>query len=89
MAVMDRSNHARNVAPIAPPDRIIAPGPGGRYRGEYQIRVVEFDRAVSRAEARRQLTDDAEYGQWELFRTRLYAGGRRRTWLRRKIIRMP
>jgi hypothetical protein len=35
------------------------------------------------------LTEHAEYGHWELHRTRIYLGGQQRTWLRRKIIRAP
>ena len=73
---------------IAPVDRAIAPGPGGRYRGEYEIRVIDFGRDVPVSDMRRRLVEDAEYGHWELFRTRVYVGGRRRTWLRRKIIRV-
>jgi len=34
------------------------------------------------------LTEQAEYGRWELARTRLFAGGERKVWLRRKIIRV-
>lgn len=32
------------------------------------------------------LTDEAEYGRWELARTRLYIGGTRKMWLRRKVM---
>lgn len=88
MAVMDRRDHASKFAAVMPTDRLIAPGPGGRYRGEYEVRVLEFGREVSRSEMRQRLSEDAEYGQWELFRTRIYTGGRRRTWLRRKIFRV-
>lgn len=88
MAPMDRPDHALRLTPISPTDRVIAPGPGGSYRGEYEIRVLEFTHGVSKAEVRQRLTEVAEYGQWELFRTRIYTGGRRRTWLRRKIIRV-
>jgi hypothetical protein len=88
MAPMDRSDRSRAYDPIRPTDRVIAPGPGGRYRGEYEIRVLDFTRDVTKAEMRRRLSEDAEYGQWELVRTRIYLGGRRRTWLRRKIIRV-
>ncbi|WP_370460047.1 DUF5703 family protein [Nostocoides sp. F2B08] len=77
----------RGPDPAVPTDRVIAPGPGGRYRGEYEIRVLDFTRDVTKSDMRRRLTEDAEYGHWELFRTRIYVGGRRRTWLRRKIIR--
>lgn len=85
---MNRPDRSRARDPIPPLDRVIPPGPGGRYRGEYEIRVIDFTRDVTRAEMRRRLTEDAEYGQWELLRTRIYLGGRRRTWLRRKIIRV-
>jgi len=88
MAPMDHLERSARKDPVLPLDRVIAPGPGGRYRGEYEVRVVDFGREVSRSQMRQQLTEDAEYGQWELLRTRIYLGGRRRTWLRRKIIRV-
>ncbi|WP_149204398.1 DUF5703 family protein [Actinotalea subterranea] len=56
--------------------------------GQYEYRVVTLDRSTSRNDARRLLTDEAEYGRWELARTSLYAGGERKFWLRRKIIRV-
>lgn len=88
MAPMDCPDGTRTGYPIRPTDRVISPGPGGRYRGEYEVRVIDFTRDVSKAEIRARLSEDAEYGQWELLRTRIYRGGRRRTWLRRKIIRV-
>lgn len=88
MAPMDRPDGTRNGHPIRSTDRVISPGPGGRYRGEYEVRVLDFTRDVSTAEVRARLSEDAEYGQWELLRTTIYLGGRRRTWLRRKIIRV-
>lgn len=56
--------------------------------GQYEYRVVTIDRGTSRADARRRLTDEAEYGRWELARTLVYVGGARKVWLRRKIIRV-
>jgi starvation-inducible outer membrane lipoprotein len=56
---------------------------------EYEFRVMDFTRHDRRDVVRQALTDAAEYGHWELHRTRIYVGGRRRTWLRRKIIRAP
>ncbi|NTW40886.1 MAG: hypothetical protein HGA44_13570 [Cellulomonadaceae bacterium] len=56
--------------------------------GQYEYRMVTIDRSTSRNDARRLLTDEAEYGRWELARTSLFAGGERRVWLRRKIIRV-
>lgn len=55
---------------------------------EYEYRVLTFGRHQSRSEVRQALTDHAEYGHWELARTRLYIGGRRQVWIRRKIIRV-
>ncbi len=55
---------------------------------EYEYQVLTFPRGVERSTVRQTLTDHAEYGHWELARTRLYLGGQRRVWLRRKIIRV-
>ncbi len=54
---------------------------------EYEFRVMDFTRSDPRDAVRKVLADAAEYGHWELHRTRIYVGGRRRTWLRRKVIR--
>ena len=54
---------------------------------EYEYLVLSFGRDTDRADIRRKLTEHAEYGRWELERTRTYVGGRTRTWLRRRIIR--
>lgn len=56
--------------------------------GQYEYRVLTLPRTTSRNDARRLLTDEAEYGRWELARTLLFAGGERKVWLRRKIIRV-
>lgn len=56
--------------------------------GQYEYRVLTIGRDTSRNDARRLLTEEAEYGRWELARTRLFAGGERKVWLRRKIIRV-
>lgn len=54
---------------------------------EYEYLELVFGRGVPRDDIRRSLTEHAEYGHWELARTRTYVGGRTRTWLRRRIIR--
>jgi hypothetical protein len=68
------------------------PGPGVTSRvpstGEFEWRVLHLPRGVSRSELRQMLTDQAEYGHWELARVRLYMGGHRTVWLRRRIIRV-
>jgi hypothetical protein len=63
------------------------PRPPGAV-GDYEYRLLVIPRGTSRSEARRLLTEHAEYGHWELARVRLYAGGARQVWLRRKIIRV-
>lgn len=37
---------------------------------------------------RQLLTEEAEYGKWELKRVRIYTGGDRKVWLRRRILRV-
>ena len=54
---------------------------------EYAYLVLYIPRGTSRDAARRILTDNAEYGEWELARLRLYADGSRKVTLRRRIIR--
>ncbi len=44
------------------------------HGGQYEYRVLTIDRSTSRSDASRLLTDEAEYGRWELARTRLYVG---------------
>jgi hypothetical protein len=56
--------------------------------GEYEYQHLYLPRGISRQEARRLLTDYAEYGHWELARLRLYADGSRRVVLRRRVIRV-
>ena len=74
-------------AATPPPTR---PAPDGAAPGvgEYEFRVLTLPRGVNRSEVRRLLTDEAEYGHWELARVQLFMGGKRRIWLRRRIMRV-
>ncbi len=56
--------------------------------GEYEYQQLYLPRGTTRQEARRLLTDHAEYGHWELARLRLFADGSRRVVLRRRVIRV-
>lgn len=56
--------------------------------GEYEYRELTFGRADSRSAVRQALTEQAEYGHWEMSRLRLYQGGVRKVLLRRRIIRV-
>jgi len=53
----------------------------------WEFRELTLPRGTARGEARALLTEFAEHGRWELARLRLYPDGRRRVWLRRKVIR--
>jgi hypothetical protein len=64
------------------------PGVPGRDGTEYEYRILTLPRGTSRNEARQLLTEHAEYGRWELARVRLYMGGARKVWLRRRILRV-
>lgn len=55
---------------------------------EYEYETVAIPRSWSRSDVRRMLAERAEYGRWELARTRIYVGGRRTVWLRRRVIRV-
>lgn len=56
------------------------------YLGQYEYLVLTVSPDDSLPEARRRLVEHSEYGKWELERSRLYMGGGRRYWLRRRII---
>lgn len=61
---------------------------GVTARAEYETREMLLPRGVSRGAARQLLTEQAEYGGWELWRLRLFPDGTRKVWLRRRIIRV-
>ena len=55
---------------------------------QYEYLVLTVSPVDSLPEARRRLVEHSEYGKWELERSRLYVGGGRRFWLRRKVIQV-
>ncbi len=57
-------------------------------RAHTQWRVVDIPRSITRAEATQILSEQAEYGRWELARSLVYIGGARRVWLRRRAMRV-
>ena len=62
--------------------------PEGAPDADFEYRLITMPRGTTRSEARRALTEHAEYGRWELARVQLEFGGARRVWLRRRIIRV-
>ena len=59
-----------------------------RGMAEYEFQQILLPRGTTRGEARRLLTERAEYEHWELARLRLYPDGTRRVTLRRRVIRV-
>jgi hypothetical protein len=58
--------------------------PGGWFEGDWEYRPVHLPGDVSRMTAAVRLAIQAEFGGWELSRVRLYPGGVRKVWLRRR-----
>ncbi|WP_228372954.1 DUF5703 family protein [Demequina subtropica] len=52
----------------------------------YHWRVVDIPSEITRSEARALLTEQAEYGRWELIRSQRFVGGARRVWLRKRVM---
>ena len=64
------------------------PQPSPTDGAMYEYRVLSLPRGTTRRDARQLLTEQAEYGRWELARVLLYLGGARTIWLRRRILRV-
>lgn len=60
----------------------------GKRPEDYEFRVITVPRRASIGAVRATLTEEAEYGRWELARTRIYLGGEKKVWMRRRIIRV-
>lgn len=60
----------------------------GRTSEDYEYQIVTIPRRESLASVRSNLAEQAEYGRWELARTRVYIGGEKKVWLRRRVIRV-
>ncbi|GAA1867967.1 hypothetical protein GCM10009813_30940 [Brevibacterium marinum] len=68
--------------------QIVYSGPMKRQRPAmtYEFRKVSFTKETPRSVSLQELNDEAEYGKWELARTRISESGMRTVWLRRKIM---
>lgn len=62
--------------------------PSARRAHEYEFHHVLLPRGTSRSAARQVLTEHAEYGHWEIARSRLFPDGTRKVTLRRRIMRV-
>jgi Family of unknown function (DUF5703) len=76
--------------PLRDPGRRVLPTSWrtGPISADYEYRVFTMPRGTTRSDARRRLTEHAEYGRWELDRLQITFGGARRVWLRRRIMRV-
>lgn len=54
----------------------------------WEYMVITCQPRESLSEVRRRIVEHAEYGKWELRRTRIYTGGVRKHWLRRRIMKV-
>ncbi|GAA1169882.1 hypothetical protein HNR09_002817 [Nesterenkonia xinjiangensis] len=70
------------------------PSSAARYTADdasglhWEYMVITCQPRESLTEVRRRIVDHAEYGKWELRRSRLYTGGVRKYWLRRRIMKV-
>ena len=60
----------------------------GRRAEDYEFQIITVPRNISVSSVRASLTEESEYGRWELARTRIYLGGAKKMWMRRRIIRV-
>ncbi|MBB5831410.1 hypothetical protein HNR70_001223 [Brachybacterium aquaticum] len=60
----------------------------GRRADDYEFQIITVPRGSSIGQVRKELAEQAEYGRWEHARTRLYMGGGKKVWMRRRIIRV-
>ncbi|MGY5764577.1 DUF5703 family protein [Brachybacterium sp. DNPG3] len=60
----------------------------GRRAEDYEFQIITVPPRTPLSAVRATLADEAEYGRWELARTRLYYGGGKKVWMRRRIIRV-
>ena len=64
------------------------PSARGRRAADYEFPISTGPRGTSVGQVRAELAEQAEYGRWEHARTRLYVGGGKKVWMRRRIIRV-
>ena len=58
-----------------------------RGSADFEVQHLRVPHTASRNAVRRLLTDEAEYGGWELERLRRHRNGVRDVWLKRRIIK--
>ncbi|GAB3188823.1 DUF5703 family protein [Nesterenkonia suensis] len=78
---------SQQFSPLPPPvtDRYTTEDGAGP---NWEYMVITCQPRESLPEVRRRIVDHAEYGKWELRRSRIYTGGVRKYWLRRRIMKV-
>jgi hypothetical protein len=56
--------------------------------GSYEYRVVTVPAQTSTSSTSKAISDQAEYGRWEMAKSATYWGGAKRVWLRRKTLQV-
>ncbi|MGA0733554.1 MAG: DUF5703 family protein [Candidatus Nanopelagicales bacterium] len=57
-------------------------------KSHWEIREITFGFRSNIQNTREALTDLAEYGNWELHRTRIYPNGLKRVWVKRRVLKI-
>lgn len=55
---------------------------------DFEVQTIKLPHTATRNQVRKLLTEEAEYGHWELHRLRRYRDGSTEAWLRRKVIKV-
>ncbi len=59
-----------------------------KQKSHWEIREISFGFRSDIQNTKEMLTDLAEYGNWELYRTRIYPNGLKRVWVKRRVLRI-
>ena len=87
---MARCSDGRAVLRPVPAEYRTSSGSGWHHgRVPYEYRAVTIPRHATREQARDMLAIHAEYGDWELTRHAIYADGKRRVTVRRRLRAEP
>lgn len=59
-----------------------------QHGADFEVQTITLPHTATRNQVRKLLTEEAEYGHWELQRLRRYRDGSTQAWLRRKVIKV-
>lgn len=59
-----------------------------KVKSHWEIREINFGYRSQISDTKEVLTELAEYGHWELHRTRIFPNGEKRVWVKRRVIKI-